>query len=240
VTVSSALNACATTPDAGGWHYWLVFAVCLLWGGLMFVLITFTGKRGRWWLSALGVYLASAIPLLLITTRLEDRSIRPLLGWHGSWALQLLDLIVVPLMIALCSVGWPRLPQSSPRRPDKPRFWRLLRWWLISAGIGLALALAFHVSEAGAYDVYRFHSLSKTLHDIGSYGALMAATIYLGIPILANPRLFRWLWLAILALVGVAVFLLWHEAVFHLAPAVYHPQAMWGSHWGQVFHCSVT
>lgn len=242
-TVLTALRFYGYPVDAGGWHYWWVaWPVCLVWGAAMYLLITESArqtKRYGWqWIgSVAGVYLASAIPLAFFTTQVEYRSLKPLLGWHGSLALQVLDPVILPVLYGLAACFWQEIPEHEPGHGGAPVFWRT-RWWQFwSAAIGLGLALAFHWFDAAHYSIFEFHSWSKTFHDLSAYFALMGAGIFLVVPVLAYFGPSQGIWWIVLGLVLIVVALLVHEAAFPLPPSVYHPCAEWGQYWGRVIAC---
>ncbi len=223
---------CFHAATAWGWHFWLFVAGSLVWGLAMYLLITLCARRGGWAtaVAIAGVYLASAIPLAALALFVEQRSIRSLMNpIHGSVALVWLDPVILPILVGVCSFAWGHLPATSRWRQP---------WWLVLSGlVGVVGAVLFHAHAAGAYDLFQDHSPTNLFHDIAAYFALLAAGVYLTLPVLANPESvgLRLWWLAVI-LVAIAICLLWLEAVYHLAPGVYHADADW-AHWGRAFSC---
>jgi len=247
-SVLEALNFCDYTPDAGGWHFYAAWGLALVWGTLIFLLITEAGRESSWagphggsgltWIWAVvGVYLASAIPLAFITIVVEHRSLSPLLGWHGSLALELLDPAVLPAMYGLCAWAWQDLPQWAPGHEGHLIAWRTRTWQGFCAIVGLGGAFTFHWHDAAHYSIYQLHSWSKLFHDFAAYYALLGAGVFLVVPVLFGANIRPGVRVMVTSLLIVAGIILWHEAAYPLPANVYHPYEEWGQYWGRVIFC---
>jgi len=233
--VNTLVTYCPAVVVYGGPHRTALVLAMLLYGALVFTLITRSALRGRWLLTMIGVWLASAIPLALLATFVEQRSLRPLIG--GSWALTFGDPMVLPALFALAALAWRRLTDTNAWYR---RTWHGVSIWLVvSIVIGCALAAYFHHTQALVYDVLRFNSLTKLLHDFVSYPVLWSAGIFLVVPVLLNRRkVGNWLWWLVLLMVILMAVVLWHETAFPLSVALYHPQADLAE-WGRALTCYV-
>jgi hypothetical protein len=224
---------CFHAATAWGWHFWLFTGASIAWGLAMYLFITLTARRGGKWLllSVVGVWLTSAIPLAALAWFMEQRSIRALMNpIHGSWALVWLDPVILPILVVVSGLAWRRIRTTSPWRSPL---------WLVACGIlGFIGAWLFHRHASSAYDVFQNNSPTNIYHDLAAYVALLGAGLYLVIPVLASPgSVSPRLYMATAILTVVALFLLWHEAAYHLAPSVYHAETDW-AHWGRAFSCT--
>jgi hypothetical protein len=213
----------------------------------MYILMTEGGRQSRWagrhggpgnhtWIqTVVGVYLASAIPLAIVTTWVEHRSLRPLLGWHGSLALWLLDPVILPTLYGQCAWAWQDLPKWTPGHERRLIAWRTRTWQIACGVLGFVVAVAFHIHDASQYSVYQLHSWSKSIHDFAAYFALFGAGVFLVVPVLFGPRIRPEVRVFAAVLVIIAGVLLWHEAAYPLPTYVYHPFTEWGRYWGRVF-----
>jgi hypothetical protein len=233
--VNTLVGYCPSVVVYGGPHRMVLELAMLLYGALVFTLITHSALRGRWLLAMVGVWLASAIPLALLATLVEQRSLRPLIG--GSWALTFGDPMVLPALFALAALAWRRLTDLNVWYR---RTWHGVSIWLVASIIlGCALAAYFHHTQALVYDVLRYNSLTKLLHDFVSYPVLWSAGIFLVVPVLLNPRkVGKWLWVLVLLMVLLMVAVLAHETLYPLSTALYHPQADLAE-WGRALTCYV-
>jgi hypothetical protein len=243
------LPICKAIPTTHyGDHRTILVGLTLLWSSSIFALIIGSATNGIPWrpsarptrrrtivlvvMAVTGTYLASVLPLYVIATAWEHRPhsvmMRLMNPVHGSLALLFGDGLVLPILIGVCTLAWTRLPQFG--------WFRRIWWPALSILIGALAGAWFHHSVAGAYNAYRYNSLSNIYHDIGAFWVLTASVFFLSLPVIfgKNVGWLRWIVIALMLIMG---YLLWHEATYPLPAWVYHPMANM-TDWDRVIHCS--
>jgi hypothetical protein len=230
VPVSTALPC---YPDASAWGtaYWISVVGCWVLGFGLYLGISQTTRRGKWWVLVGVVQVWAAIAFLaLLALLVERRSVAALYNpLHGSFALVYLDPYLLPALIAWCGLSWPLFRHR--------RRWHGPAWFWICAIIGIAAAYGFHESALSAYNVFQAHSPTNLWHDFTIYFGLTGSCFYLALPVLCNPRAVKWWrWFVTWALIVGVLVLLWHEWRYHLPGTTYHAQVAW-NHAARAFSC---
>jgi hypothetical protein len=209
---------------------WLSMAVAAALALLIIWLVTRSPRR--WWLgfslaAVVGAsWLAFDAPLLVVQRFVEHHPIgRVTNPVHGDLTLTWGAVVVVPLILVTCTLGWRRLPKGRDLEASTIRI--RAAWFIISAAFSVAAASVFHQSEIHHYNIFALNSLSKIIFDFGTYGLVLFVVLFLGGVVLfsgrgdsgGNAGLWRWV---LLVLLVVEMALQLHNWFYHLPPDAYH------------------
>jgi hypothetical protein len=131
VTVPAILAYCPVHPVFGAPHRGPLELTMLLYGVLIFTLITRSALQGRWLFAMIFVWLASAVPLAVLATFVEQRTLRPLV--FNSWALTFGDPFILPALFALLALAWKRLTDED--------VWYRRKWFPVNRAIRTATCI---------------------------------------------------------------------------------------------------
>lgn len=196
-----------------------------------FLLLVYCVRNGSVLGAVIAALLASTIPIALLASLMEHRSLIQIVAHYQdqSFAFLFGDLIFLPFAAAMAALAWRQIPNEG---------WRVSwQWTLASALIGLAAGLTFRYlmdkpNYATADAMGSFEAPTKLLHDFCAYPVLFGGLVCVGIPLFINVVNSRWpffhLWMPSpyfwFMLVGIA---LWFAAGIihdqHLVPQKLHP-----------------
>ena len=188
-----------------------------------------------WWTFFVSLVFVSPLSVAIVAWAFEHRAPWQLLDLNRqSWALMFGDVALAALL-GYCAKAWEAMPLDAQVRykrgvPSRPgHSWRP-NWLLISLLWGLLLAGAFRWSESGVYDLDRFMSYTKLIHDLVSYVVLATMVIFAAYPVLRRRLSEVSFWRSaliktmVLALLAVWVLGGVHDAKHGLNPAFLHPK----------------
>lgn len=156
-------------------------------------LLMWSTQQGRWYLAMLAVWLMAPIPLLGVSIWLEKRSLAQLLDPQtNSWLLYG-NVILLPLVAALCALTWRRL-EAADKKPYTT---------LESYGVGVIIGavVAMFLTEQGAQELPGFRhgaALStpgSVVHIVVTAPVVVGSLVYCGLAplvIMALRRELRW------------------------------------------------
>jgi hypothetical protein len=160
------------------WFKWLLAPYALA----VYVWWQMAVHSGHRWSAGLAELSASALALVVVGWLVEERGqlrfFRRLNPRTQSWAF-LGDWLGLAPMGFVAAIVIPGLPQD---RWFNSGIWSVV-WAVAPLIIGVALAHSFRKGEGDAYDVLRYHALSKLLHNGVAFSVLAAMIVY-SLPIL--------------------------------------------------------
>jgi len=187
-------------------------------GVVLFATIAIAFTKGNPWIALGTVWMASPIPLMTIATLIEHRSLSDVANLqHGSLALLIGDIILLPAMAAFTAVG---------RRQVNLSGWAGSWWWLFAAlAIGVIAGLTFHHMDQAVYAEAAFNSPTKLWHDLITYPILFGGLTFGFVPIIRQASTVKWFATAMIALWFLAVVsdVTWHR----LNPVALHILYIW-------------
>jgi hypothetical protein len=95
-----------------------------------------------------------------------------------SWSF-MLELGLAALL-GVCAHGWRGLQPSVRARYHKKR------WLALCIVLGTGMAMLFHIHEESAYDLLRYYSIPKLIHDLVTYVVMATMVIYAAWPVLRH------------------------------------------------------
>lgn len=161
---------------SGRLNYYLFFGgTVLLALGVGYLLVR-SAWHGKWYLAMLSVWLASPIPLLAVSVFLEKRSLLSLLDPRvGSWAFLFGDVIVLPLVAALCALAWKEMDET------RRAFYSMPQWYVAGISVGAIFVVLFKTLDSRQYIAAgRAGALttpSKIVHDVGAVGVVTGSLL---------------------------------------------------------------
>lgn len=155
-----------------------LLALLLLYGLLLYTLLTWSVRSGKPVLT--GVCALAASPLLLLVLRLTLEKGQPGLVdlRNGSWSFQLGDPFVLMPALVVATLAWQSIPREG--------FFASTEWALLSLAIGMAGGIAFHMFDTANYVAANWeqalNSPTKLAHDFVAYPVLLGSLVYAGVP----------------------------------------------------------
>jgi hypothetical protein len=158
---------------------------------LVYSLFIWAVHSGRPWWSLLAELLTSQIPLLTVRYTWEDKdenetrsrkqrlidTLKTLNPRTQSWAF-LADFVGLGPMQAVASLAYPHLPHNALFNGT---YW--WAWVVISFVVGIAISWGFRKGEAKGYNVLRYFSFTKLLHNGVAFTVLCAMIVHTLVPI---------------------------------------------------------
>lgn len=180
-----------------------LYIVFGLYGPLMYWLLVMNVQRGESLIAPLVVLFVSPILLTFLAVAVEGRTLSELFDpSKQSWAFMFGDSLALTAAAAIAALAWPRIPQRS---------WFAGWWWVdISALVGLAAGIRFHLADSTGYRAVGagllLDSPTKIAHDLVTYPVLFGALLCVGLPLLRYRSWHTWAFLlCILVWVGLGV-----------------------------------
>lgn len=151
---------------------------------VVFGLLVYFGRTGQAWPAVAAAYLASPVPMLVVSL-IEGATVRQVVDLRtASWAFVIGDFLALPALFFFAAKAWKQLPDN---------WWgtsRVLWTWIVAAAVlGVAFGFLFHfIVDGPGYEnvgaVAQLGSRSKRLHDFVAYPALSGAVMALMVPLI--------------------------------------------------------
>lgn len=206
------------TASSGAAQRMVFLMICLVYAAIDFTLLVYFVRKGFWQSGIICAWAASLVPMYLIGAIMEHRLLPG--PAHQAWSFFFGDSIFLPFAIAMCAVGWRKLPAGH---------WYNSPAWLIgSLIIGLAAGYGFHAMDRVNYSSLAWNSPTKLWHDFAAYPILFGGIWAVAWPMLLRGRNWSAPFPAELALVGVIMWFvigITHDQ--HLDPTKLHVQYNW-------------
>jgi hypothetical protein len=147
-------------------------------GALIWVLSHLIRKCRPWLTFWVALVFVSPTPVAVAAWIAEGRAPWTMFSLsQQSWAFMFGDVALAALL-GVCAKAWSGLPLMAAARYRRPG------WLARSVMIGAVLAALFHAHEGTVYDILRYYSYPKLIHDLVSYVVLASMVIYAAWPVL--------------------------------------------------------